>query len=215
MEEENDAPGSPYPRWLSATLASDAAEGRGVLPSWIKALHPGCQLTGIAFVILACEDDNLAVRNAMAGDFPQGCVLVVGGHSTSRTATIGGLMALELQQRGVAGLITDGLVRDAEELKQLRFPVWCRGTTPIASAKRNPGVLGGAISVGGALVSHGDLVIADDDGVVIWPQANYERLLARAQEKRDADDARLAQLRARQSDSPGSPGASSEVTQAG
>src|SRR5215211_4130758 len=126
----NTPPGTHYPDWLSSTLASDAAEGRGVLPSWTKALQSGARLAGPAFVVLACEDDNAAVRAALAGPLPAGCVLVVGGHSTSRTAVIGDLLALELQQAGVAGLVTDGLVRDSQEIRRLLFPVWCRGTTP-------------------------------------------------------------------------------------
>ncbi len=186
----------PYPAWLSATLAADATEGRGVLPTWIKALHTGSRVVGPAFVLLACEDDNAVIRVALTGALPHGCVLVVAGQSTSRTATIGGLMALEFQQAGVAGLITDGLVRDSQELAQLGFPVWCRGTTPTASGKHNPGTIGGSVTIGGALVRAGDWVIADDDGVVIWPQAEGPALLVRAQEKRAADDVRLTHLRA-------------------
>lgn len=185
-----------YPDWLSATLASDATEGRGVLPTWVKTLERGYRVVGPAFVILACEDDNQAIRIAMSTPFPAGCILVVGGQSTSRTATVGGIMSLELQQGSVAGLVTDGLVRDSQEIRQMGFPVWCRGTTPIASGKHNPGAIGGAISIGGALVRDGDLVIADDDGVVIWPQEDFQQLLARAQARCDADNVRMARIHA-------------------
>ena len=185
-----------FPDWLTATLASDATNGRGVLPYWIKALQLGSHLIGRAYVILACEDDNQALREAMASPFPEGCVLVVGGQSTSRTAVMGDLMAMELQQAGVAGLITDGLVRDSREIRQLRFPVWCRGTTPAASNKHDPGVIGGAVTLGGAIVRDGDLVIADDDGVVIWPGDDYDVLIAKAQVRLDSDNARLARIRA-------------------
>jgi len=105
-------------------------------------------------------------------------------------------MVMELQQGGVAGLITDGLVRDSGEIRQLRFPVWCRGTTPAASNKHDPGVIGGAVTLGGAIVRDGDLVIADDDGVVIWPVDDYDALLAKAQARLDSDNARLARIRA-------------------
>lgn len=130
----------------------------------------------------------------MSGSFPAGCVLVVAGHSTSRTAVVGDLMAMELQQAGVAGLVTDGLVRDSREICGLDFPVWCRGTTPIASGKHNSGVVGGAVTIGGALVREGDLMVADDDGVVIWPQEQYDALLARAQARLESDNARLVRL---------------------
>ncbi|HEV7213909.1 MAG TPA: RraA family protein [Chloroflexota bacterium] len=184
-----------YPDWLSATLASDATAGRGVLPPWITALGPDNRVVGPAFVVHASQDDNAAVVQAAATPPPPGCVLVVGGQSTSRTATIGDLMALELRNLGVAGLVTDGLVRDAQEIRRLGLPVWCRGVTPTASAKRGPGLVGGAVIVGGALVRDGDLVIADGDGVVIWPAADYQELLAKAQTKLDSDNARLARLR--------------------
>ena len=190
--------GQIFPDWLTATLASDATDGRSVLPYWIKTLQLGSRLIGRAFVILACEDDNQALREAMASPFPEGCVLVVGGHDTSRTAVMGDLMAMELQQGGVVGLITDGLVRDSGEIRQLRFPVWCRGTTPAASNKHDPGVIGGAVTLGGAIVRDGDLVIADDDGVVIWPVDDYDALLAKAQARLDSDNARLARIGAAQ-----------------
>ncbi len=184
-----------FPEWLCATLGSDATEGRGVLPSAIKPLKPDWRVVCPAFVVLASQDDNQAVVQAVAVPPPAGSVIVVGGMSASRTATIGGLMALEIQNLGVAGLVTDGLVRDGQEIRELEFPVWCRGTTPTASAKRGPGSVGGAVAIGGLLVRDGDLVIADDDGVVIWPKEQIPELLARAQAKLDADNARLARLR--------------------
>lgn len=185
----------PYPDWLNATLASDAAEGRGVLPPFIRPLQSGTTVVGPAHVVIASQDDNQAVVQAAAGPPPAGCVLVVGGQSTSRTATIGDLMALELQNLGVVALITDGLVRDAQELRKLSFPVWSRGTTPTSSYKRGPGTVGGAVVLGGVTVHDGDIVIADDDGVVVWPADSTEQLLTRAQAKLDADNVRLDRLR--------------------
>lgn len=191
----NEAAKEPYPEWLNATLASDATEGRGVLPAWVQTLKPGTRITAPAFIVVASQDDNLAVARAATNPAASGCVLVVGGQSTSRTATIGDLMALELLNLGVIGLVTDGLVRDSQEIRQLGLPVWCRGTTPTASAKRNQGVIGGSVSIGGTLVRDGDLVIADDDGVVIWPDEEIPELLVRAQAKLDADNIRLERLR--------------------
>jgi len=182
-----------YPDWLNATLASDAAEGLGVMPGTIQALKPNSRVVGPTITVLACQDDNAAVVRALA-EPPPGCVIVVAGMSTSRTATIGGLMGLEMQNLGVVGLVTDGLIRDAVELRELDLQVWCRGTTPIASAKRNPGELGVPVTIGSALVHDGDLVIADDDGVVVWPQDDIEKLLEKAKAKLDKDNARLARL---------------------
>jgi 4-hydroxy-4-methyl-2-oxoglutarate aldolase len=185
---------SPYPDWLNSTLTSDATGGLCVMPGFIQSLKPNCRVVGPAFTVLACQDDNLAVVRAIAAPPPPGSVIIVAGMSTSRTATIGGLMGLEIQNLGVVGLVTDGLIRDAVELRELDLQVWCRGTTPIASAKRNPGELSIAITLGNALVRDGDLVIADDDGVVVWPKEDIEKLLEKAKEKLDKDNARLARL---------------------
>lgn len=185
---------TPYPDWLSATLASDATGGNNVLPLWLHPLNRESVVVGPAFVVLAGENDNQAVLQAIAAPLPAGSVLVISGHSTSQTATIGGLMALEIQNLGAMGLITDGLVRDSQEIRQLQMPVWCRGTTAVASAKHNPGVLGRPVMIGSALIRNGDLVIADADGIVVWPQENIPDLLKRAQAKYESDNLRLARL---------------------
>src|SRR5579872_2036255 len=128
-----------FPDWLVSTLASDATEGQGVLPSWIGSLKQDSQVVGPAFVGLIGQDDNLSVREAIQAPHRPGSVLVVAGGSTSRTAVIGGLLALEMRNAGFVGLVTDGLVRDAREIRQLKqFNVWCRGLTPAASHKQGP-----------------------------------------------------------------------------
>jgi regulator of RNase E activity RraA len=159
------------------------------------ALRSGSRVIGPAHVVLMSRDDNLAVREALAHPPAPGAVLVAAGGSASRTATIGGLMALEMQRAGIAGLVTDGLVRDSQEIRESGFAVWCRGVTPIASNKHGPVVNGSPVAIGGTVIRAGDLVIADDDGVVIWPQERITALLGKAEAKLQQDTARLAQLR--------------------
>lgn len=184
-----------FPEWLASTLASDASEGQGVLPQNILPLQPGTRLVGPARVVLMSRDDNLSVRVLLDTPPVPGCVLIAAGGEASRTATIGGLMALEMQQVGLLGLVTDGLVRDAREIRELGFGVWCRGVTPAAPRKNGPALVGGSVSIGGVAIRDGDLVIADDDGVVIWPQERIEILLAGAEAKFQQENARLASLR--------------------
>jgi len=183
-----------YTDWLAATLASDAAEGRGALPTWISSLRPTACVIGPALTALVSQDDNLAVRQAIGAPSARGSVLVVASGSSSRTAVIGGLLALEMQKRGVLALVTDGLVRDSREIRQLPFDVWCRGVTPIASHKNGPAIVGGVVSIGGTVIHDGDLIIADDDGVVVWPKEQIDGLLVKAQAKFEQDNIRLAQL---------------------
>jgi 4-hydroxy-4-methyl-2-oxoglutarate aldolase len=186
------------PGWLAATLASDATEGQGVLPHTIVALRTGSRVIGPARVVLVSQDDNLAVRKVMEAPPAPGSVLVVAGGSMSRTAVIGDLIALEMQNAGIAGLVTDGLVRDSQEIRALGFNVWCRGVTPTASRKNGPAHIGGSVSIGGTVIRDGDLVIADDDGVVIWPQEHVDELLVRAEAKLKQDNERLARLQRKQ-----------------
>lgn len=183
-----------FPAWLTATLASDATEGQGVLPNTILPLRPASRGMGPARVALMSQDDNLAVRKVMETPLAPGTVLVVAGGATSRTATIGSLMVLEMQHAGIAGLVTDGLVRDSQEIRESGFAVWCRGVTPTASRKNGPALVGGSVSIGGTIIRDGDIVIADDDGVVIWPQERLDELVTRAQTRLQQDNRRLAQL---------------------
>jgi 4-hydroxy-4-methyl-2-oxoglutarate aldolase len=185
-----------FPEWLASTLASDATGGQGVLPNTIVSLRSAPRVVGPARVVQISQDDNLAVRDLLDAPPSPGTVLVIAGGSTSRTATIGGLLAREMQLKGIAGLVTDGLVRDSQEIRELDFGVWCRGVTPIASNKHGPGFVGGSVSIGGTVIRDGDLVIADDDGVVIWPQERTTELLARANTKLQQDNERLAKLQA-------------------
>ncbi len=183
------------PDWLNATLAADATGGRHVvLPGILRPLRRDWRVIGPAFTVQASTDDNLAVNRAVKAPPPAGSVLVIGGHLGSRTATVGDLMAHEFRNLGVVAIVTDGLVRDAQELRALGLPTWCRGATPIASAKHDPGRVGSGTVIGGVPVHDGDLVIADDDGAVIWPAAELDVLLRAAIAKHEADDARMARL---------------------
>jgi len=191
-----------FPAWLSATLASDATEGQGILPNTILPLQSASRVVGPARVVLMSQDDNLSVRKVMEALPAPGIVLVAAGGSASRTATIGGLMALEMQNAGIVGLVTDGLVRDSQEIRTSGFAVWCRGVTPTASHKNGPALVGGAVSIGGTVIRDGDLVIADDDGVVIWPQERINELLTKAEARLQQDNTRLAQLQEKNEQQP-------------
>jgi 4-hydroxy-4-methyl-2-oxoglutarate aldolase len=184
-----------FPDWLATAVASDASEGAGILPAGIHPLVRGSRVAGPAFTVQASVDDNTALKEAAAAPPPPGSVIVVAGHELSRAATCGGLLALELHTLGVAGIVTDGVVRDSEEIVALGLPVWSRGVTPLAPKKGGAGRIGAAIEIGGVAIHAGDVVIADDDGVVVWPHAEADVLLARASARNDADVERARALR--------------------
>lgn len=178
------------PDWLTSTLASDGSAGAGALPPWIRALSPEATVAGPALVVTVTRDDNTPMRDVPGRVGGPGTVLVVAGAGESRTAVLGDLVAGELLRAGVVAVVTDGLIRDSRAVAELGLPVWARGTTPVASRKDGTGAVGGQVVIGGVPVSDGDLVVADADGVVVWPSASVPDHLERAADKRRADEAR-------------------------
>jgi 4-hydroxy-4-methyl-2-oxoglutarate aldolase len=183
------------PPWLCSTLASDGAGGAGALPPWIRALSPEARVAGPALVVTVGRDDNTPMRDVPGAGAAPGTVLVVAGASESRTAVLGDLVAAELLRAGIVAVVTDGLVRDSRDVAALGLPVWARGTTPVASRKDGVGSVGGTVEIGKVSVSDGDVVVADADGVVVWPAGQVSAYLAKADEKRRADDERAASIR--------------------
>ena len=178
------------PDWLSSTLAADGAKGAGALPPWIRALSPEATVTGPALVVTVGRDDNSPMKQVPHHVTAPGTVLVVAGASESRTAVLGDLVAAELLRAGVVAVVTDGLVRDSRAVAALGLPVWARGVTPVASRKDDVGSVGGGVVIGGVPDSDGDVVVADADGVVVWPVDSVEEYGAAADAKRQADESR-------------------------
>lgn len=178
------------PDWLSSTLAADGAGGVGALPPWIGALDPSVTVAGPALVVTLARDDNTPMRTVGAAVTSPGIVLVVAGASESRTAVLGDLVAADLLKSGVVAVVTDGLIRDSQAVLASGLHVWARGVTPVASRKDGFGHIGGKVVIGGVPVSDGDTVIADADGVVVWPAAQVDEYLIAAEAKYRADTSR-------------------------
>lgn len=187
---------SSVPDWMSSTLASDGAAGAGALPSWIVALSPAATVCGPALVVTVGRDDNSPMKQVPSAVAAPGTVLVVAGAGESRTAVLGDLVAADLIRAGIAAVVTDGLIRDSRAVAALGLPVWARGVTPVASRKDGVGSVGGTVVIGGVPVADGDLVVADADGVVIWPSASVPAYLEKADAKRQADDNRSGDAKA-------------------
>jgi regulator of RNase E activity RraA len=174
--------------WLTSSLASDAAGGRGVFGGSIRPLVAGRRVAGRVSTATVSQDDNLFIRRATRLGPTDGRILVAGGAALSHSSCMGGLVAAALVQAGFVAMVTDGLVRDTVELAGMPLQVWCRGTTPRAGAKDGPGSNGLPTDCAGITVCPGDFVIADDDGVVVWPASEVTDLLTAAREKARRDD---------------------------
>ncbi len=165
-----------------------------MLPAGIVPLVRGLRVAGPAFTVQSSTDDNTHVKDSAAVPPPAGSVLVVAGHEESRRATLGGNLALELKLAGAVGLVTTGVVRDSAEILDHGFPVWGRGVTPVAPRKGGAGAIDVPVTIGDVRIETGDLVIADDDGVVVWPRAEIPGLLELAAARNADDAARVREL---------------------
>jgi 4-hydroxy-4-methyl-2-oxoglutarate aldolase len=183
------------PAWLTSTLASDAAGGDGVMEG-LAPIRVGQLFAGYASTVTVAEGDNQQLREAATMGPQPGRVLVVAGSPASRRAVMGDLVATYLQNQGFRAVVLDGRVRDVAELRTLSLQVWCRGVSPIASSKQGGGRVGGSVACAGVTVAPGDLVVADDDGVVVWPGTRVAQLLDLALERLRKDQERAAALAA-------------------
>jgi len=122
-------------------------------------------------------------------------VIVVDGGGFSNVAVIGERIAYYMQvKRGVAGIVVDGAVRDLRGLRELGFATFCSGVTPLIFGSQGPGAINVPISCGGVPVNPGDIVFGDDDGVVVVPRLDAERVAALADAHLAGELERVAQV---------------------
>lgn len=138
------------------------------------------QLCGPACTVKVFPGDNLMVHKALDVAKP-GDIVVIDAHGSSMNAVLGDLICTKARHRGIAGFVVDGFVRDLPDIRELDFPVFARGATPIGPLHRGPGEINYAICCGGVVVTPGDLVIADGAGIVVIPQEVACELLQRLQ----------------------------------
>ena len=170
------------PTTLADVLTRDRVMDPGIRPLW----SPIPRVTGPAYPVRCAPGDNLMVHGAIHRA-PAGTVIVVQAGDQD-FAVAGGNVCAWAQERGIAGFIVDGLIRDVGEGRQRRFPVFSRGVIPIPGDKKGPGTLGETVTCGGVSVAPGDIVVADEEGIVVVPARAAARVLAAA-EARAAQDA--------------------------
>ncbi|MGV3713801.1 4-carboxy-4-hydroxy-2-oxoadipate aldolase/oxaloacetate decarboxylase [Pseudolysinimonas sp.] len=163
----------------------------GLVGASLSPLQQGARIAGSAVTVLSWPGDNLmihaAIEQCRAGD-----LLVVTTNSPSLDGSFGELFATQLQHRGVRGLVTTGGVRDAVDLRDMGFPVWSAAVNAQGTVKATPGAVNVPIVVGGVVVSPGDAVIADDDGVMVVPRVDVARAIEASQARTDKEAAARA-----------------------
>lgn len=181
-------------RFPAATLY-EAAGKRGGMGAEIRAMVPGARMAGVAYTLRILGAETLAVLRALEAA-PQGSVLVVDCGSVGTCSVWGGTSSLASKVRGLAGCVTNGNVRDLEEIRELGVPVYGGGIAVTGTLKNHPGWTGIEVCLGGVAVKAGDYLIGDADGVVVIPQDEAEVVLAAAAVQKRKEVERDARIRA-------------------
>ena len=164
---------------ISPTTLADILGREQVMDIGIRPLWPSCpRVAGPAFTVRCPPGDNLMLHAAIYRAEPGSVIVVQAGDVDYAVA--GGNVCAVAQRRGVAGFVVDGVIRDLGEVREMGFPVFARGVIPIPGAKAAVAPLGGQVICGGVRVRAGDVVVADEEGVVVTPRDRQQQVLADA-----------------------------------
>jgi 4-hydroxy-4-methyl-2-oxoglutarate aldolase len=183
-------------RAVDTTTLSDAGKQLRVMDGGLRSLRTGLKLVGRA-VTVAARDDLMPVLDGLARA-GAGDVLVVDGRGTDR-ALAGALFGNEALRRGLAGIVIDGACRDTNQLRELELPFYARSVSPRAhGAKAVPGEPG-VVHCGGVEVTPGDVLVADDDGIVVGTLKELTDVLDAAEALQETEASMLASIQAGES----------------
>lgn len=168
--------------------------GRGAaMDSRIKGLSHGMKLVGPALAVKVPPTDNLMIHKALTLVKP-GDVIVIDGGGDHSWALLGFLIVRTAMKLGVAGMIVDGAVRDAAEIRRVGFPLFAAGVSPNGPFKEGPGEINYPIQCGGQVVGPGDLIVADDDGVIVVKKELAPECITKVKGVMERENKRLAEI---------------------
>jgi 4-hydroxy-4-methyl-2-oxoglutarate aldolase len=171
------------PTTLADTLTRDRVMDIGIRPLWQEMPR----IAGPAYPVRCPAGDHLMLHAAIYRALPGSVIVVEAGDVDYALA--GGNVCAVAQKRGIAAFVVDGVIRDLAEARSRRFPVFARGVIPMPGGKDKIGVLNGPVRCGGVEVAPGDIVVADEEGIVVVPKLRLAEVLEAAQTRAKKDAA--------------------------
>jgi 4-hydroxy-4-methyl-2-oxoglutarate aldolase len=178
---------------LGVSTTHEALGRSGLMKPYMRPIWAGACIAGPAVTVMAQPGDNWMIHVAIEQCQP-GDVLVVGCTADNTDGMFGDLLGTSLKARGAKGLVIDAGCRDVKELKDMGFPVWSRAISAKGTVKATLGAVNIPVVCAGVNIEPGDVVVADDDGVVIVPKKLAVEVAAKAQKRFEDEDAKRNKL---------------------
>jgi 4-hydroxy-4-methyl-2-oxoglutarate aldolase len=178
---------------LGSATVYEAGGRRGYVDADLIQVVPGSRACGPARTVTCGQDDNLMVHAAMAA-VQAGEVLVLTMPEPRPVALVGDLLATQAKVQGAAAILVDASVRDLEELAELALPIWARWVRVKGAAKETPGSIGQPVTVGGATIRNGDVLVLDADGVAVVEQERVTEVVEASRERLERERVKRSKL---------------------